>query len=294
MCELGRLSSGDVKEVIMSYEHFQDEATADNLTNAFVWLETALIEKCGVIAGKILCAEFMTLGIEFRNNIDNPEYGGLAQTFVECSEVNEYIFKDTGFDKGGLSNVGHFLLSAFALEVNSLITFKYLFHNFMGLCTGYKEKDETEWKILELFGALMGAQHIDFKIMGLDGELASVYGIQTCLSLLAFEFANSYNNNVWFGKCRNCGKYFVLSGRHDAVYCPYPAPKHEKKTCREIGAQVTRANKEKNDIMTGEYRKIYMRLKMQARRHPKDSGLQRKVDSLVSEGKEWRKNWQMA
>jgi hypothetical protein len=81
----------------------------------------------------------------------------------------------------------------------------------------------------------------------------------------------------------------VLSGRRDAAYCSYPAPGYEKKTCREIGAQVTRANKEKNDIITGEYKRIYMRLKMQVRRHPKDSVLQRKVKSLVSEGKEWRK-----
>ena len=44
-------------------------------------------------------------------------------------------------------------------------------------------------------------------------------------------------------------------GRSDAVYCSYPSPQNIKKTCKEIGTQVARANKEKSDITTKGYRK---------------------------------------
>lgn len=65
---------------------------------------------------------------------------------------------------------------------------------------------------------------------------------------------------------------------------------YTSKTCKEIGAQVTRANKEKNDVATKEYRKVYMKYKMITIRHPEDREGKKTFDRLVEEVKSWRKN----
>ena len=81
---------------------------------------------------------------------------------------------------------------------------------------------------------------------------------------------------------------FVPEGRSDIVYCTYPSPQNKEKSCREVGAQVARANKEKNDVVTGAYRKAYMRYKMMTKRHPHDKAKAQQFENLTEGMKEWR------
>lgn len=291
MCELARVAPSEIKDVLTTYENFDDELTQESLGDAFIWLEKALIDKFGLVAGKILCSEFMGYGAHVFNQDVNDEWVQIVENSKndDASGINKFIFEGTEFTEGGDSCVGQTLLTVYTTIAMTYVTFKYLFTNTMEACTGHEEGDEVDVKIMDLFGILVGSQHIDFMVMALDGELASVYNIKNAISLLAFEFANSFNNGVLFNKCKNCGNYFVLTGRVDTVYCSYPAPNKEGKTCKEVGAQITRANKEKNDVTTSEYRKVYMKLKMQATRHPKDSELQDKIEALVDEAKDWRR-----
>ena len=50
---------------------------------------------------------------------------------------------------------------------------------------------------------------------------------------------------------------------------------------------MARANKEKSDIVTKEYRKAYMRHKMMTKRHPADRAKREKFDALTTGMKEW-------
>lgn len=59
-----------------------------------------------------------------------------------------------------------------------------------------------------------------------------------------------------------------------------PLRDNKEKTCKDVGAQITRANKEKNDVATKEYRKVYMRYKMMTNRHPEDSAAAQKFNEL--------------
>ncbi|WP_447383730.1 DUF6076 domain-containing protein, partial [Streptococcus pseudopneumoniae] len=68
----------------------------------------------------------------------------------------------------------------------------------------------------------------------------------------------------------------------------YPSPQDPEKTCKDIGAQVSRSNKEKTDVTTKEYRKVYMRYKMLMRRHPEEESYEEQFNKLTSEVKEWR------
>lgn len=286
LCEMGNVFPSEIKEVLFKCEGLDKKPTVERLGEVFVELDGLLIERFGVVAGAIIGNELISMTADYLR--DKKEY---IKTFEESDsadkngEIYKFIFTDSGYDGPGDKDVKQVLLTAYSAVANSQVAFKYLYMNAMKAFTG---DEPEELKILDLFGALVATQHIDYKIMLFEDGFANVYGIQTALSLLAFEFANAYNHKVGFAKCKNCGRYFVLNGRTDAVYCSYPAPDHEGKTCRDIGAQVTRSNKEKNDVATGEYRKLYMRLKMQARRHPKDKQLEETLDTLVTGGKEWR------
>ncbi len=282
LCEMGNVIPAEIKPVLLSCAGLDKKPTLKRLDNVFVELNKLLIERFGLVAGSIICNEMLCMSADLikgkRAFIENIKDEGATGKFV---------FEDTGYEGPGTCDIRQFLLTAYCAVILSQVAFKFLYKNIMETLTGGVEK-ENELKILSLYGELMAAQHIDYKIMLLEGSLSNVYGIQNAISLLAFEFANAFNNNVNFAKCRNCGRYFVLTGRIDSVYCSYPAPSYGKRTCKEIGAQVTRRNKEKSEASTGEYRKIYMRLKMKSRRHPKDNSLWEKLEELVKGGKEWR------
>ena len=72
------------------------------------------------------------------------------------------------------------------------------------------------------------------------------------------------------------------------MYCTYPFQDNKGKSCKDVGAKVTRAKKERNDIATKEYRRAYMRCIMAMKRHPEDSAVAEKFARLTEEVKSWR------
>lgn len=281
MCELGNFNFNDVKDCIMKCELFDEKPSYENISNTLFELEEAFEDKFGIAAAVIITAELKHNSLGFVEREDNQDE--ILKEFAEDtdSKVYKFIFKNTPFNRIGYSNVGHVMLTSFFMSTYSLVLFEYLLDS---LATG----DDEPIKSFPIFGDFMGTQKIDFRFVAMDDDIKALYTIKNAVSLLAFEFAHILHEDVIIRKCKNCGKYFVVTGRKDTVYCDNPSPNHEGKTCKEIGAQVTRANKEKSDETTREYRKLYMRLKMQSNRHPKDDTLRDKVDKLVLEGKKSR------
>ena len=56
--------------------------------------------------------------------------------------------------------------------------------------------------------------------------------------------------------CKNCGKYFALSGRSDAEYCNRPID-DKGRTCRDVGAIKAWTEKRKDDDIFKVYRREY-------------------------------------
>lgn len=160
-------------------------------------------------------------------------------------------------------------------------------------CYNPKDVDTSKDDIIyQFFEDGVGAQDIDYKIMLLDNELTPVYTLRSAMSLLLFDFAQVYKNNIGFVKCKNCGKYFVPIGRSDSKYCPFPLVEDPSKSCKDVGAQNARAEKEKNDVVTKSYRKVYMRYMVHMSRHPEDDEKRKKLDQLTEEVKVKRKELQ--
>ena len=281
LCELGNVHFDEIKDCIVKCSLFDTKPTYDSVSNTLSELEEAFEEKFGIAAAVIITAELKDSSLDYVKSADNIDSALMELLQETDSKAFKLVFGNTPFNRIGFSNVGHVMLTSFYISINSLVLF---YHILDSIATG----DDEPIKSFPIFGDFMGTQDIDFRFVAMDDDIKALYTIKNAVSLLAFEFAHILHEDVIIRKCKNCGKYFVVTGRKDTVYCDNPSPGHEGKTCREIGAQVTRANKEKSDETTREYRKLYMRLKMQSNRHPKDDTLRDKVDKLVLEGKKSR------
>ncbi len=287
-----RLSPTEIKSVILSCTHLSDEPNPDNLVTFVLDYFQKVTERFEPAIAWMTTIEIFNRFDEWneaeRNNRSEEYLEGLADI---CDEgINKFIFEDTGYDGIGRETVCQLALSAYASFAISYCHMKYAFEMIVKTAQGEEEDEEKAVQIISsLYTELIGVQHIDFRIISTGEEFHSLYTIKSSMSLLVFELSHCMEKEIPFLKCANCGHYFVPDGRIDQIYCTYQSPQRDGKTCREIGAQVTRANKEKNDVVTREYRKTYMRYKMNAKRHPGNRNVANRFDDLVSGMKEWRK-----
>lgn len=63
-------------------------------------------------------------------------------------------------------------------------------------------------------------------------------------------------NEVRYRECKNCGKYFVLSGHKGIEYCDRPVD-DTGRTCKDIGAMAKYRNKKNDDPVFKAYNKAY-------------------------------------
>lgn len=289
--EYCRLVPTTIKEVIMDCPGLEMEATPDNVAFTVTAFHDRLAQIYEPVIAIMVSLEFMTASIEWFDSRRQGNEDEFVALFKEhcSSQITDFIFEGTPFQEVGSTSILQMMLSIYLGFASTYSTTKYLFGQIIGAYDFEEEKREEAIKLFsELYSTYMEVQHIDFRIINTEKGFESFYTIKTSMSLLLFEMANSIKANTNFVKCFNCNQIFVPEGRSDTLYCSYPSPQNKDKTCREIGAQITRANKEKNDVVTREYRKVYMRYTMMAKRHPGDSDVRNTLDQLTSGMREWR------
>lgn len=291
MCEYFRLKPSDVKAAIMSCDNLDVDATFENSSSAFLQLDKKLMSIFPTVTYKMVSVElFNAIGewFDFSRTGRTQGYIDVANENL-YSGVKEFVFEDTGCSDFGGDSVKQLFLTAFYTFAVSYATTKALFLDFVD---GDEIKDDEQQKRIEFIASMYGdyidMQHIDYRIIATQNGFESMYTIKSSLSLFLFELAHCIREKTKIVKCKNCGHYFVPEGRNDAVYCSYPLRNDKSKTCKDVGAQVTRANKEKNDVVTKEYRKVYMRYKMSTKRHPEDLEIAERFERLTNEIREWR------
>lgn len=287
ICEYARLRPTEIKPLIMENPYFQDTDLKENGGHALMSLYEGLLDKFGVITAVMVITDISDSMADL-NQADEEELKELLATMNEdkdTDQVKSFILKDTEYEMFGITTIGQALLTAYAEYAISYVTFK---HSFNMLVSDEKYEETQVMAFWELYDSNMDFQHIGFRIMFYDNAFHSVYTIKSSLSLILFEAAHAMDAETKFVKCKNCGNYFVPVGRSDSVYCGYPAPQDATKECRDIGANATRARKMKNDVLTQEYRRLYMRLKMAIKRHPDNAVLQEQFKELT-EGMKVRK-----
>lgn len=287
ICEYARLRPTELKPLIMENPYFQDIDLKENGGHALMRLYEACLAKFGVVAAVMIITDIMEFMSDF-NKANEDELSDLLEPLnadKDTNQIKDFILKESGYDEFGVSTIGQAMLSAYATYAESYVAFK---HSFNMLATGEEYEEKQVMGFWGMYDSNVDFQHIDFHIMFYDGSFHSVYTIKSSVSLILFEAAHAMDAETKFVKCKNCGNYFVPVGRSDSLYCGYPSPQDETKECREVGANATRAKKVKNDILTQEYRRLYMRLKMAIKRHPDDDTLKDRLMELT-EGMKSRK-----
>lgn len=287
ICEYARFAPDSLKEIIVRAPHFNEEKDDTNLVKAIFWLYDEVHEKYPLVIAEMISAEMMEEAVKFVNasEADLKEHLSDENLYNKEDQILQYILADTGFDDFNGKTVGQILLFSYYSFAMSYVTFRHLFDRFIAAATDGGES-EFPW---ELYGEMATFQHIDYKIVFFEGKFHSLYTFKSSVSLLVFEIAHAMDHETQFTKCQNCGYYFVPDTRIDTLYCNYESPQKPGKTCRNVGAQIARADKEKNDAVTKSYRKVYMRYVMHMNRHPEDEDKQQMFERLTEEVKIKRK-----
>lgn len=291
ICEYCRLSPTEIKDIILDCPGLEKEVTPENVAFTVTAFHDKLLQIYAPVIAIMVSLDFMNGTVDwFASKRQGNEDAFVSRYRDHCSsEVKEFIFNGTPFQEVGSSSILQMLLSIYMGFGTTYSTTKYLFGQIIGAYDLEEEKrDDSITLFSEMYSTYFDVQHIDFRIINTEKGLESLYTIKSSMSLLLFEMANTLKEDANFVKCPNCNKIFVPEGRSDTLYCSYPSPQNKEKTCREVGAQITRTNKEKNDVVTREYRKVYMRYTMTAKRHPGDSSIRNTLNQLTSGMKEWR------
>ncbi|WP_407308764.1 DUF6076 domain-containing protein [Desulfosporosinus sp. SB140] len=100
-------------------------------------------------------------------------------------------------------------------------------------------------------------------ILNIEPKYIEYISVKNYQSFLFYEFQKIIQLNIPVKQCKNCGLYFVPSGRPDSIYCDN-IDKETGKTCLEIGS----TNVYKRNISGSKIHEIYNRTykRMYARR----------------------------
>lgn len=103
--------------------------------------------------------------------------------------------------------------------------------------------------------------HLDVvnKIIDENMPVREVYDINSVQDWFRYEFMYLAKGNVLYKQCKNCGRFFIPSGRADSEYCERIDPASGK-TCKEVGAINTFVKKHENDEIHQAYTKAYRRM----------------------------------
>lgn len=297
-CEYARLAPSELKPIFNSYPKQSDAKSADNATEALMWIKDELIKTQLPVVALMCFASVIEAFSDLmnRSEIEIETHLSEINMDIENDDVKKFILDGTGSNSFSDNTIGDMFSYAYYVFSMEYVVFKYLF---IALTKSVEkeageEVDLEEYeKSLNTFGSmysteLMSAQHFGFKLLNIEGKIQSIFTIESSVSLLVFEVAHLIETSTAIIKCKNCNNYFVSMGRSDTIYCDYPSPQDHSKKCNEIGPQITRAEKEKNDEATKLYRKVYMRYKMLEKRNPNENRYSIILKELVEGSKGWR------
>ena len=290
MCELARLNTVGLKDIILKIPNFHDHINAEQIRETLKWIKEQLWKTYPPVTAEMLANafylysdEFIGSGIKQKNAWDQ-----VINQLFSTPDLKEHVLKNTEYDDFGKETNGQFLLTIYAIVCCDILLFEVSFRNLM-MTDEDPEALEKLQNVLRFYLKCQNVQDIGYRIAYYNHRFNSIYTIKSIISLFLFDTAHVLDSHIYPVKCKNCGEYFIPQKRSDTRYCNYPSPQNPEKTCKEIGAQLTWAKKEKTDDVTREYRKVYMRLKMKVNRHPDNQEAIRQLERLTSGIKEWRK-----
>lgn len=91
-----------------------------------------------------------------------------------------------------------------------------------------------------------------------DAAFAEVLYPETMYDLISYHLQECVKRELRFRICKNCGRYFSITGRSTAIYCHRPFGKGGG-TCNGVGPIYAWTQKRKSDEVFMDYRREYKR-----------------------------------
>ncbi len=299
ICEFLRMPHREIVDIIHKIPNKEHVPADENLKETIEYFAHSVTDKFSPVIASVLLTEFNLLLLIWNNASQTDSVESITKYINNSDEITykyfPIVFQESKYNNYGTFSVEQLFLSVYCHFLDTFIDIERIWSV---LQNKNNLNVEGEKSILNFFflhfrepDFLMYSQKIIYRILDIDGKLSHVYSICNSMSLMLFEYVNMTNKkDLRICKCKNCNHYFVIDGRCDTLYCGYPSPQNKSKTCKVMGAQIARSNKEKNDIVTYAYRKIYMRCNMRAKRHPEDIALRYKFYELSDGMRQWRTN----
>lgn len=238
-----------LETMIHDYPGYNDPLTTESLTDDFRWLYGTIQDEDRPVVTKLFRSAFTET---------------IKDVLTQCNQE-----MNTHFD-----NVGSFMEKCFAEYVDNLTAFSAFFDALAADASG--SADDFQHDVAEVFKECVeesynlytrkcSVRHVN------DNVSVETHQITNYLQLLTFEYCRLKKEGKVIKICANCGRYFIPQNRIDSIYCDAPAPQNPKKTCKDIGSQMKRANERRNNPRVREHHNIVSSLGM-AKKRGKEKG----------------------
>lgn len=230
-----------VENMIKAFPNKQEMVTRDGIADCFKWLYGTVESDKMPVATEI-----------FRSSFNDA----IQQVVTEMKSTGDYV------------TIEDFFMACYMVYMEQV---KVFFMIVQAIVTSTSlSSDEFQKEIAEVFLSsvddLYKAYTKKCSVQHKDGlVVVSTVCITNFLQLLTFEYCRLKKSGKIIKACANCGRLFIPQ-RADAIYCQYPAPEYNGKTCKEIGPQVERQKKRQNDPKEHEHHNTVCRYHNAVRR----------------------------
>ena len=133
------------------------------------------------------------------------------------------------------------------------------------ICAAVLDKDNAQQTLEEYYSSKSSSLltysflplKIDFTLTD-EGVFADVLSTNRFYELISFSLQECIKRGVQMRVCKNCGRYFALSGKGTAEYCEITLDE-KGRTCKETGAMKKYSVSKKDNPIFSEYRREYKR-----------------------------------
>ena len=246
---------------------FRDlELSQDSIEEAEKYVLAALMYDDFVPAQRLAQGSFIRC-MEYYRALDSETAWTILEEEQKRVAVHSDLFSDIGF-----STVGDYMRMCFNNYAIDLSEAKRLFSCMAAVRSGMPNKDE-----LREYREFRNALQDDSRIPGIQmktkidpdtGEFSRRFVISSFLSMAVFEFSHLEESSTKIVRCQNpeCGKFFTAK-RNTAMYCDFPAPQKQSKTCKEYHPQFLYRKREKDEETSRLLKNAHNRLRNYRNRH---------------------------
>ena len=124
----------------------------------------------------------------------------------------------------------------------------------------FEKKKEAFYKLAEDYN--MNPQNVH-NIAVLPDFITTQYSAESIEDLLELEFTKMLEMDIRFRKCKRCGKYFLMKGNYDTVYCDR-VEEGKTQSCQKLAAlenyKLKNANNEAKKVYDKYYKRYHARV----------------------------------